>query len=209
MKSLDDVVAAVRAAVSHDNYGEEGIHDAVLARVLHTRCRAAIERFAPPDSAYRSGLASIDDNNHITWRAQEAGAIVQALRDDYALGGLDTIAELVHADLFDDFLEMARELLAGSVLEEHLRKLATKSQIASRTANGAAKSVETLSVDLRKAGAFSELQRKGCFGVVCAANGGGPRSIRRARQLGCRADDRRRPRLRCTTRGIRRRPERR
>jgi hypothetical protein len=48
---------------------------------------------------------------------------------------MQTVAELIHAGVFDDFLEMANELLTegyqhpaavigGSVLEEHLRKLA-------------------------------------------------------------------------------------
>lgn len=59
------------------------------------------------------------------------------MREDYEAGYMRTVEELIHADLFADFLERTDELvskgykdpaavLAGSVLEEHLRKLAVK-----------------------------------------------------------------------------------
>jgi hypothetical protein len=73
------------------------------------------------------------------WPAEECSqlvAILRALREDYAHGYVRTVQELVHADVFADFLDMASELLTkgykdaaavivGSVLEEHLRQLAT------------------------------------------------------------------------------------
>ena len=59
---------------------------------------------------------------------------LKALRADYDAGRLQSCQELIHADLFSDFLEMAEHFLeneykdpaavmAGGVLEEHLRKL--------------------------------------------------------------------------------------
>lgn len=58
--------------------------------------------------------------------------VVVSLRADIEADYLQTIAQLIHADVFADFLEMADELqskgfkdpaavLTGSVLEEHLR----------------------------------------------------------------------------------------
>jgi hypothetical protein len=96
---------------------------------------------------------------------------VEALKADYRAGALVGVRELVHADLFDDFIEMALELrdkgftgpaavVAGSVLEEHLRKLADKSGIDRVDDKGRPKSVETLGVELRNQGVFSEVQRK-------------------------------------------------
>jgi hypothetical protein len=64
--------------------------------------------------------------------------ILKNLRADYAAGRLQTFRERVHSDVFSDFLEMAEYLiedeglkdpaavLAGGVLEEHLRKLCHK-----------------------------------------------------------------------------------
>jgi hypothetical protein len=60
--------------------------------------------------------------------------VLRALRADYEAGRLQSFQELVHADLFSDFLEMAEYFLqegykdpaaviAGGVLEQHLRKL--------------------------------------------------------------------------------------
>jgi hypothetical protein len=71
--------------------------------------------------------------------------ILRGLRNDYEAGYMRTVEDLVRADLFTDFIEMAEELvgkgyedaaavITGSVLEEHLRKLATRHSIATRTA---------------------------------------------------------------------------
>ena len=50
--------------------------------------------------------------------------------------------------------------LAGSVLEEHLSKLARKHGVAMIGDKGRPKSVEVLGVDLRKAEVITEVQRK-------------------------------------------------
>ncbi|MEA2250186.1 MAG: hypothetical protein QOG70_428 [Solirubrobacteraceae bacterium] len=51
-------------------------------------------------------------------------------------------------------------VIAGSVLEEHLRKLAAKLALTLKNDRGRDISAETLGVDLRKAGAITEVQRK-------------------------------------------------
>jgi hypothetical protein len=161
------------ATAIDDATNAQGDMEAQAARRQITRARAAIERLSPPDSAYAqeaSGVFAYEDAAP-SWIASQLGAIVSALADDYEHGGLLTVAELVHADVFDDFLELAGELLdkgyvapaavvAGSVLEEHLRKLADKREVARVDDRGRPKSVETLSVELRNADEFTELQRK-------------------------------------------------
>lgn len=169
VKQLSEIVTDL-ADSANDN-GYLGEYD---AQRIATRARAAIRRYAPPGSPYEddaSELGRSDEFGNEGWKAQQLTAIVHALRDDYSLGGLTAVQELVHADLFDDFLDMAAELLskgfvgpaaalAGSVLEEHLRKLAAKHGVATVDAKGRSKSVETLSVDLRKGVAITEVQRK-------------------------------------------------
>jgi len=73
-------------------------------------------------------------------RLKPLAATLRALRADYVDGYMQSIVELIHAEVFADFLEMADHLvgqgykdpaavLAGSVLEEHLRKLCIKNGI--------------------------------------------------------------------------------
>lgn len=63
-------------------------------------------------------------------------------------------------ELLDKRFTGAAAVMAGSVLEEHLRKLATKRAIAIRDNKDRPKSVEILGIELRNDGAFSEVQRK-------------------------------------------------
>jgi hypothetical protein len=145
-----------------------GYLDDDSARTVAVRARSAIERLAPPRSAYVKEVEDVVGAGAPAWVAEHLCAIVRALLDDFRRGALASVQELVHADLFDDFIEMALELrrkgftgpaavVVGSVLEEHLRKLSDKHGIP--RADG--KSVELLGVDLRKAEVISEIQRKG------------------------------------------------
>lgn len=155
-----------------DSENENGYLEDYDARRIATRARAAIRRYAPPGSAYEDDATEVAQSNVAdSWKASQFAAIVHALRDDYALGGLTAVEEIVHADLFDDFLEMANELLskgfigpaavlAGTVLEEQLRKLGTKHGVNIVDEKERARSVESLGVDLRKAGILTEVQRK-------------------------------------------------
>ncbi|MCW3048846.1 MAG: hypothetical protein JWO74_3130 [Solirubrobacterales bacterium] len=131
---------------------------------------AAIHRWAPPGSPYLSEAQRVIGLRE-AFALNELGSITKALRADYAAGAITTIQELLHAELFDDFLAMAENLvgegyyvaaavLAGSVLEEHAQKLASKAGVSLTDAQGRPKSMETLGIDLRKAGTISEPERK-------------------------------------------------
>jgi len=127
-----------------------------------TRLSAAIERYARPGSSYRDETQRINSSKgHAESRAVELLGVAQALRDDYAAGHMRSVEELVHADVFSDFLDMAKELqdkgfkdpaavLAGSVLEGHLRQLAAGSDIAVEKPDGKPRSAEAINADLGK-----------------------------------------------------------
>ncbi len=96
--------------------------------------------------------------------------IIRALRDDYEAGYMRSIEELIRADVFADFLEMADELhaknykdsaavIAGSVLEEHLRKLAVANGVAIET-GGKPMKADTINGDLVKAAVYNKLVQK-------------------------------------------------
>lgn len=132
---IEAVVEGTRVASGMGGGGEYFGGSDTEKRMLVTRMVAAIERLAPTGSAYREQARKIlDETKYDSGRVLEL-AVATALRDDYAAGFLTTVERLIHADVFGDFLEMASELhrakykdaaavIAGSVLEEHLRKLA-------------------------------------------------------------------------------------
>ena len=105
---------------------------------LKTRAAATIERLAPPGSRYVADARGKDIQAYSTeYAVKTLAGILEALRADYVDGYMQTVEELIHADLFADLFDMAEELLnkgykdaaaviAGSALEAHIRKLAER-----------------------------------------------------------------------------------
>lgn len=71
---------------------------------------------------------------------QQGMGVLNAANEDFSKGWTWTFKEKLHADVFDDFLEMAEHLkndgineaaivLAGGTLEEHLRQLSGKNNL--------------------------------------------------------------------------------
>ena len=100
--------------------------------------------------------------------------ILSAAREELAGGWLTTTKGLVSAEIFSDFLEMAQHLLnegykdpaavmAGSVLEEHLRQLCQKHSIPTEiTKQGRPqpKKADALNTDLAKKEVYNRLDQK-------------------------------------------------
>jgi hypothetical protein len=97
--------------------------------------------------------------------------VLSALRASYESGFLTTVTELVHADMFADFLSMAEHLLSegfkdpaavlvGGVLEGHLRSLCTKHGLPMTDANGEPKKASVMNDDLARAKAYEKLDQK-------------------------------------------------
>jgi hypothetical protein len=94
-----------------------------------------------------------------------------AAKEDYEGGYLRSIRSLVQAELFDDELEQARELLGSGytvaaavvarvVLETTLRALCVNNSISIKTPEGKAVKLERMNADLAKAGAYNTLVQK-------------------------------------------------
>lgn len=96
---------------------------------------SAIHRLAPYGGVYTRNSKAYEErlNKNIGVALEPLRGILGALRADYEAGNLQSVIELVHADIFADFLNMADYLLQQgykdpaavvivSVLEEHLRK---------------------------------------------------------------------------------------
>lgn len=163
---LSEVERARRASRFDDLSG--GLPNDELMKI-RTRLMAGIERLAPAGSSYLTTAKAAKGWNDATILV--LGGILSALKSDFQAGYIQTIEELVHGVVFDDFLEMASELLAkgykdpaaviaGSVLEEHIRKLAARNSLSIIDAKGRSKGFDTLTIELVKAQQFSEPQRK-------------------------------------------------
>jgi hypothetical protein len=133
-----------------------------------TSAQAAVERYSPPNSPYIAHAREVQESNN-SYRLESLIGIVAALRNDYKAGALAPIQELIRAELFDDFLDMAEHLLeqgykdpaavvVGSVLEQHLRKLCDRAGIPTGS-NGGFKKADTLNSELAK-GVYGKLDQK-------------------------------------------------
>ena len=106
--------------------------------------------------------------------AQLGRGILSAAREELAGGWLTTTKGLISAEIFSDFLEMAQHLLdegykdpaavmAGSVLEEHLRQLCQKHDISTeitRQGRPQPKKADALNADLTKKQVYHRLDQK-------------------------------------------------
>jgi hypothetical protein len=138
---------------------------------LLTRIVAAIERLSPPGSRYvKNSSEYMNKSAVVGYKLTLVVGVLKALRADYEAGFLQSITELIHTDLFGDFLEMADHLLeqkykdpsaviAGSVLEEHLRKLCDKNGI-STDIGGRPKKADAMNAELATAIVYSKLDQK-------------------------------------------------
>ena len=113
-----------------------------------TSCRAVIHRVVGPDSPYAaqlSHLLSQRPNDRVLLRG--LAGIVESLRASLKAGYLKTASELIHGEIFGDFLEMGDHLLergykdaaavvTGSTLEAHLRQLCQKFKIETQVEDG-------------------------------------------------------------------------
>lgn len=169
---VDPLIARVQAGtVPRESVGEIFRGSDAEIRGLFTRMLAVIERLTPAGSTYRQQAEDVRNLKvHMSVSILSLVGVLEAIRDDYAAGYLRSIEELIHADVFADFLEMANELhgkgykdpaavITGSVLEEHVRKLATAHQVAVESA-GRPRKADTINADLAKAGGYNKLEQK-------------------------------------------------
>jgi hypothetical protein len=139
---------------------------------LTTTMCDCIRRFSPSNSQYAQSMGALlktygVDNAAIV---PSVAGILDALKEAYEAGYLDDVAELIHAETFTNFSEMAEYLLSGgykdpaaviigSVLEEHLRQLCIKNGLPTEIA-GKAKKADQLNSDLAGASIYSKLDQK-------------------------------------------------
>jgi len=176
VKQIDDILAKCNPNANTD---------IEISKSLNL-CLSAIRRLAPPGSTYTNtvelherSVASLSIGMSLA--LGPVLGVLLALRNDYDSGYLQSIVELVHADIFADFLEMADYLLqqgykdpaavvTGSVLEEHLRKLCIKHTISIVKPDGNPKKADLLNSDLAAGMVYTKLDQKSVTGWLDLRN---------------------------------------
>lgn len=172
LKQINSFLDAYKAMRSRSKYEDLSDQPEQDLTALVTSICDCIKRFAPAGSHY------IDSMNVILGAAKAQGylavnrvaGVLKALQTAYENGYWASVRELIHADIFADFVEMADYLLSegykdpsaviiGSLLEEHLRQLSTKHGIATTVA-GKAKKADQLNSDLAGQSIYSKLDQK-------------------------------------------------
>jgi uncharacterized protein (DUF2164 family) len=137
---------------------------------------SAVQRLAPPGSVYAKNLKGYEATQtsgiiEMSRKLEPIRGMLEALRSDYESGYQQSVVELIHADIFTDFLEMSDYLLQqgykdaaaviiGSVLEAHLRKLCDKHSIPVLKPDGTHQKAESLNTELSAAGVYNMLDQK-------------------------------------------------
>ena len=160
---------------SEHPYGSDVISQTQIM-TLHTRCITVVERASGLNSTYSKEIGRISvearSTRGVMYRnvAKEIG-VVKALLFDINSGQIKTIEEIIHGDVFSDFLEMSSYLveqgyknpaavMAGSTLEVHLRKLCDKNGIDTLKRDGKPKKADSLNAELAGAGVYGKLDQK-------------------------------------------------
>jgi hypothetical protein len=172
LRQMDNVLAKYHELQSRSQYEDCSDQPGIDTTGLITLMSDTIKRFSPPHSQYVESTAEILKKYGVSneYVIPRIAGVLKALRDAHDAGYLVTVAELIHADLSADFLEMAEYLLSegykdpaavvvGSLLEEHLRQLCAKNGIATAAA-GRAKKADQLNADLAGNLVYSKLDQK-------------------------------------------------
>lgn len=158
-----------RAASKYDD-GSDVISNTEV-RQLQIRAMAAIERVVGKGSVYfEKANAVLSEKAHSYDHLASIIGITESLLFDVKAGYLKSLEELIHADVFSDFIEMSDHLnssgykdaaavMAGSTLESHLKNLAVKHGVPIDI-SGKPKKADTINSDLVKANAYSKLDQK-------------------------------------------------
>lgn len=176
---IDDLVKtgeelSTKAKSSGSGLGNE---DIAKAASWVTRSGEMIKRLYPPDSqhleSYKACIGQYDFTNMHSNYYQHLSlltGLLKGVRHELEKGLLVEIRQLLQADIFADFLEMAEHLLqegyedasaviTGSVLEDTLRKIADANGVQTVKA-GKPLTIDPMNAALTKAGVYNKLIQK-------------------------------------------------
>ncbi|MGD0610321.1 MAG: hypothetical protein ABSB41_02315 [Anaerolineales bacterium] len=174
-EQLNSVVETYKELGSKSKYDDLSDLGEEAALNLITRSTAAIERVSGRESVYSRQIQEIlSRKTHDFDKLSMVIGVVESLTIDIQSGYLSSASELIHGEIFGDFLEMSEHLseegykdaaavIAGSALEAQLRQLCIKNNIPIEviTAKGIQPmKADLMNSDLGHANTISKLDQK-------------------------------------------------
>jgi HEPN domain-containing protein len=174
-EQLNNILAAAAELRGRSSYEDLSDIPGTEQHKLLSRQLAAIQRISDKNSAYYTQAQRIlNEKTYEGTKVMHLCGVIEAIRTDLDEGYLQNITELIHGDVFSDFLDMARHLLeekykdaaaviAGSALEAHLRALCQKNNIPTEVKVSGVlrqKKADMINAELVKGSAYSKLDQK-------------------------------------------------
>ena len=160
LRQIDAVLAKHSELRSRSKYDDCSDRPSIDVTALTTLMCETISRLAPTNSQYVESMKTIIRQFGVNnaYVVPHIAGVLTALRTAYDADYVASVTELIHGDIFADFVEMAEYLLSegykdaaaviiGSTLEEHLRQLCIKNGIATGAAERP-KRADQLNADL-------------------------------------------------------------
>ncbi len=180
LKQIEEIIKTYTkyvSSLSDTKKSHKFIKGDILSNALISRIMNAIVRITGKESEYYKQAIDILNNTKINRpleRLYRLISVLTGIHEDLKAGYLKSFSELIHADIFSDYIEMAEHLLGegykdpaavitGSTLEEHLRKLCIKNGIDIETIiKGKLKPLKAdrLNSELAKEKVYSKLELK-------------------------------------------------
>lgn len=171
IEQLDSLLQKYSELLQKSKHNDLSDLSKVERQSIVTRGIAAICRISGNDSVYVREINRIlNGTPELHLHTSRVIGIVQALKEDLSAGYVKTLIELIHENLFSDFLDMSYHLLesgykdaaaviAGSTLESHIKELCKKNSIDLET-EGRPIKADRLNAALTKADVYSKLDQK-------------------------------------------------
>jgi hypothetical protein len=174
IEQLRNVISSVEEITLNSLFPDFSDLSAEAVNYGLSRLRAVIERASVFASSYARDLNRIDMEKAGAEALQAYIGVARSLLNDLVAGYTRSIQEIIHADVFSDYIEMAEHLLdsgykdaaaviAGTTLESHLRSLSRKHgvDVCRKTMEGTPpKKAEALNAELTSAGVYGKLDQK-------------------------------------------------
>jgi len=172
LERLDDLINAgeqvlrTRTPTPPNIIGDDSLDEQSFIQ-WETSCLSLLGRVSGTDSVHYRNFHSLVGEIADYTPALKGLGVLKAAKDDYENGHLFETRALIEAEVFDDFLEQAEHLLtngyygpaavlAGSILEDGLRKLCQRKDVSLPTKA----TLDPMNVQLAKAGVYNALMQK-------------------------------------------------
>lgn len=148
-----------------DNFiGFEGWVDSELFAEWRTQSLVVLRQTLGHEHQYTQSFEEVTQKEGVPSSVHNGIGVLRAVAEDLANGYLFDVKLLIEAEVFADFLEMAKHLvdcgykdpaasLAGAVLEDGLRRIADSRGVGYKKSDG----ISALNDALAKAGAYNKL----------------------------------------------------